>query len=202
MQNEGKRYDINTIVKLYAPKEVGVTLVPLEKVELAESSWRWAQVFGGIFWTLLGALISLVAVKYENNPVTILLVIFVVIFCAMYAIFSQKGIKELRKAREAAVGTGSGEHGITAEELVRGAEIIKGILDKGVFKGEEVLPLSEFETTISVLLPGYSRGVLTKFCTDGLVSIENAASGRPMVKYNKNFDPQTLRGQPHQDRTK
>jgi hypothetical protein len=116
------------------------------------------------------------------------------LFAAFAFIFYSKGTKELNKTRKEALGQRS------SDEIIKGLSVIKDIVGRGVFKDKEVLPLNEFESTISVLLPEYQRVNLTMFCADGLLSIEDAVSGKPMVKYHKDLDPQkTIQRRQNQD---
>lgn len=99
----------------------------------------------------------------------------------------EKSIKEHRKAMASVVDSTVIETVNGGEKLSSGAKVVVEIVRDGVFKDKEVLPLNEFEATIQVVWPDYEKAVLTKLCTDGIVSIEDAASGKPLVKFNKDF---------------
>lgn len=99
----GKPHDIQTVVNLIAPKEVGVTLVPLESLENVESSRFWASLFLSLFGTIFGAELSLLITAHSNTPVLWLLLVFSVIFLILFICFSVRAYRQNKKARQNAI---------------------------------------------------------------------------------------------------
>ena len=176
--------DIQTLVKLYAPREVGVTLVPYQAVEKAEYLLFWACVFLGILTAFLGSLISLVVINYGNNAVVWLLAIVTFLLFVFFIAFAIRGFRERREVRLAAMSSGD----TSGEEFKNALQIWK-VLGRSAFKEEQSLPIDEFLARLAILMPGLDLSLmLLKLYGDAVVLVDNAASGRSMVKYNSSFE--------------
>jgi len=97
--NDKQSFDIKTAVKLLAPSEVGITLVPLTTIENSDHAFFWAAVFLSLSTCLLGSGISLFASEYPHVPLVILLLIFGVLFLVLFGAFSYRGHSVRKEAR-------------------------------------------------------------------------------------------------------
>jgi hypothetical protein len=100
MNRDGQEVSIDTLVSILTPKEIGVSLVPLQQLEETESSYFWTSVFLSFLSTLLGSIISLLATDYSNKPVLILLGIFSLIFGCLTGVFAYNSLNQRKKARD------------------------------------------------------------------------------------------------------
>jgi hypothetical protein len=97
-----QNHEVSTLLKLIAPEEVEVELIPLSTVEKAEFLFFWATIFLTVWGTVLGTWLSLIVVKYENQPVTYLLLAVLIFMSILVTAFSIIGFKARSSARKAA----------------------------------------------------------------------------------------------------
>lgn len=190
VENERKSFDVQTIVQLYAPKVVGVTLVPIETIDKAEWLLFWASVFLSIFAAFLGALMSLIAIDYENIGVIIVLAICTFLLLVLCSVFAQRGFSERGKARSAAIGSTKGN----LDSANISQEMSKW-LGHTIFMGEKMLPLAEFKSRLTYATPPNIdiNAVVQRLYTESLLFIENASSDKPIVVFNTDFRTKTSR---------
>lgn len=201
----GRSYEVQTAVRLLAPREVRISLVPLEAVERTEWLFFWASAFFGIFTALLGALVSLTATDFPNRPLLFVVAIFTVLFALLFTAFTYRAFAERRQARRAALDTSQLTLGEWKEKRIAergggdkavGAILtLKQLLHQAVFHDEDTLFLAEFQQRLELCLPGRDNAILiSRFVQDGLIVIQSAASETPVVKFNRSYDAETVRG--------
>ena len=88
MVQSTKKHGIETIVSLLAPEQVGIKLVPVQDVQRIQHTTFWTSMFLGISTAIFGALISLHASDYVNQPVMTILWLFLVVFVCLLVAFS------------------------------------------------------------------------------------------------------------------
>ena len=144
--NTEKTSHVSTLLKLYAPKEVGITLVPLQDVEQAESSAFWSSIFLMILSLILGSLLPLLLTGYENTPVIWILGAAAILFFMLSATFIVMTFIVRKKAREAAIGPEKEDVSTDSPELVatKGLLMTLYTLNKHVFRGAPTLTKEQF----------------------------------------------------------
>jgi hypothetical protein len=206
MTEPSSKLDIQTVVKLLAPRELGVELVPLSQIEQAESSTLWASIFFGVFCSLLGSVISLHTTAFTNTPVLYILWLFLIAFGALTIAFYVKGHKEKQKARRGLLDNQSPEVEAKSEaEQLADAKRLIGIMWKlkvileRVFKDESRISPDEF---INRMNPHLSKKLdvtnsstwINALVSHGAISIEQEPDGKEVIVYNSGWDPEKLMG--------
>jgi hypothetical protein len=139
---------VSTLLKVYAPKEVGITLVPLQEVEQAEDSAMWSSFFLMILSLLLGTLLPLFLTDYKNTPVMWILGFVSLAFLILSVAFHCRTRSIRKKIRSAAVGPGTtnSEDGEDDEEkkAIKGMMMMFYAVHKHIFKGAPTLPKELF----------------------------------------------------------
>ena len=197
---KGKNFDVQTIMKLIVPKEVGVTLVPLDSMEKIESTKFWEQMFFGIFTALLGSFISLVTTDFNNLPVIYLIGIFGVIFFLCFMAFAIQEKREHDKMRSSAVSSGSSSTAIPdyiesyathrggGDSTAGYIGVFYDLVKAKVFGENEELPKSEFEAKFKEAFPKSHQKLLG--FTYGLEMAKYATiDDKEFVRLNREFDP-------------
>ena len=107
-------HPLETAVQIFAPKEVGITLVPLSAIEESDNSFLWASCFLSFSTCGIGSAISLFASEYSHSPFIWLVAIFGVVFLIFSIIFFKRACSIRAKARAEATKD-EGEDGSTKD---------------------------------------------------------------------------------------
>lgn len=133
--SKGTKTDIGTIVKLFAPKEVGVTLIPLQDFENIEFLRFWSSIFFGVFTAFLGSVVSLLVTPYDNAPVLYVLGISTILFLLMFSAFSVKSFAASKAAKNRALfSDDDGEE----DGLEQAARAVKLLGDGKMLNGKRI----------------------------------------------------------------
>lgn len=190
MENGRKSFNVRTIVQLYAPRVVDVTLFPIETIEKAEYLLFWASLFLSISTAIFGALMSLIAVDYHNIGLIIVLAVFTLLLAIFFLLFAKQGFAERRKARSSAIGP--------ARDNIDPVKIsleMSTWLKGTIFRGERTLPLAEFKSRLAYVTPPNIdiSAVIGRLYAESMLFLENASSDKPIVVFNTDFGTQTSR---------
>jgi len=200
MAKEESAHDIQTIVRLLAPKEVGIVLVPLSSVEETESTFFWTTVFLGIFTAILGAVISLFSSDYNNRAVITLLICFLCIFFGLTVAFAIIGFQKRRLLRERSSQT---EESPIAPKpklsedkklwLVAVLYRLHGDIRRRVFGDKEVLDETTFKNNLGKIIASKNKpravDLAIQLATKStIISVDNSNPEEPLYKLNDDFE--------------
>jgi uncharacterized membrane protein YbhN (UPF0104 family) len=196
-----KKYDVSTVIRLFAPKQVGVTLAPLAQIEEAELFLFWSAVFCALFTALLGSVVSLLCASYSNAPVLWILLIFLLVFFGLFIVFSWLGFMKRRRIRKEAIGETLGSDTASLDRLKAKYETLhyKATLlrlyhnmSTEVFKSGDTISWEDFRAAVRQL-----TSTKTQKLGDQLVAIivgldmvkrVEGAGDQVMAVFDKSFD--------------
>jgi len=203
-----QKFDVHTDVRLFAPKEMGVELVPLQDIEGAEFALFWAAVFLSVASSAFGAFISLITTNFQNQPVVYLLGIFCIVFFALFMGFSASGLKKRKRARghsqtPEAVSTMQEEKAAsTRERLLNDSIAFYKLLKEKVFNESNTLSLSEFRnrTSVAIVLTlGFDSDKANKLLSVlrfiNAVIFKDEGTENETVEFNPNLAEEQIREQ-------
>jgi len=201
-----QNFDVRTGVRLYAPKEMGVTLVPLQDVEGAEFALFWSAVFLSFSSTGLGAWLSMLASGYDNKPVVYLIALFTLIFAALAVGFGLYGFKKRKNAR-ALAQTPEGEAlnpealSQQQERMVEDAIRIYELMKNAVFDDKTSLPIEEFKRKVALALQlqlGVDSNEKANYFVNllrylGIVTFENEDTENEVANFDNSWSEERLK---------
>jgi hypothetical protein len=190
--------DVATAVRLLAPREVGITLVPLSEVEEAESFAFWTTIFISVLTTIGGTLLGLLASGYSNAPVLYLLLFFGVVFLLISAAFGLKVRRIRLSARERTLNPA-----LRKQEILQRAQQILHVAQnyemmtkvrRLVFREGTALDESDYRERLRWLVSEpISDEFLTEFADavidSGIVERFLGPDGRSFAKINEEYWP-------------
>lgn len=102
MASNQKNHEIGTLLRLVAPEAVEVELVPLSSIEKAEFLFFWSAIFLTVWGTVLGTWLSLISVRYDNEPVIKILLAVLIFLSILVLAFTYSGFRVRSVTRQSA----------------------------------------------------------------------------------------------------
>lgn len=185
-----KKHNIDTVVKLFVPESVGIKLVAIQEVRAFEKNALWSSIFLGIGTSILGALISLHASDYNNNPVLAILWLFLILFGVLTSIFTKSTIDVKTNIENTTYKSGTPNNNListnSSKSHLSQLQNVKTIID-GIFKDTDSMDNDSFITILSNMRPNVSTEDLEKAIL-GFEVLEVIIKDGKTTKLNPEFD--------------
>ena len=204
-----QRDDASIFVDLLLPRVLGERMIPLDDIERAERTLRWAAIFLAVFSLILGVYGTLLAGRESNSAFLGLLTVFGVAFLLLFWRFLHEGMAERDRARSVAMVEYRRSEGPFSRMLIETTREMRRlgdgdeevgflryamrVLGEYVFRNGAALSHDDFRQKVRDLYPFYDNNGVDDILRVGLRIGLLQENGQRLLSMNPTFNPEEFR---------